>query len=304
MEGVTVGPFVRVMSTRRLVRAWLTPFIRISTGAPGSRRLMERLADFVPGGFPIAADAVPVVVQLMGVDTALLAATAARLAALGVSAIDLNCACPSKTVVGNGAGGARLAEPAWICETLVAIRDACPGCGVSVKLRSGVADAKAELPGILAAVQQARPDFVVLHHRTVREGYRDAPDGWERIATARELLPDIPLIASGDVFTVEDAMEIHRRTCVDGVAPARGLLRNPWLLDDIRACCHGRQAPTRGVSERLEFLRDICADAMAAKTFRRNYTLELARNLFGPESEHFLDLAKAESPQELLRRLG
>lgn len=290
MEGITAASFVRVLTARRLVTAWVTPFIRLSTGVPRDSRLREKLAEFQP-----PAGALPVVVQLMGTDIPLLAATAARLAALGVAGVDLNCACPSKVVLSHGGGGARLADPGWIRDALLALRQAAPGIGVSVKLRTGMKDASAELPGILAAASAARPDFIMLHYRTVAEGYRPAADGWDRVARARERLPaGIPLLASGDVFSAADAMELHRRTGADGVTPARGLLRNPWLLEEIRAACRGEPAPPAPSAAAKEaFLLSLVEDARGHGAVRRGFILEMARNLFGTESAVFRRFAGA-----------
>ncbi len=303
MEGITTGAYARVATRRRLTRCWITPFIRISTGVPRKVRLLERLADFLPHESGAPSAGIPLIVQLMGTDIPLLTGTAARLAELGVTGIDLNCACPSKTVVRNGGGGARLAEPAWIRDALLALRGACPQLGISVKLRTGLMDASRELPEILSAVREARPDFVMLHYRTVAEGYRSSPEGWGRLARARELLPDIPLLASGDVFTAADALELWRQTLVDGITPARGLLRNPWLLDDIRTACAGGKTDERGLPARAEFLQDVCVDAVKAKEFSQGFVLELARNLFGAESELFLALTKTSSSWQIIEVL-
>ena len=304
MEGITAGTFARLMTARRLVRAWVTPFIRISTAVPRAQCLRGKLSDFAALAIATERGGIPVVVQLMGTDIKLLAGTAERIAALeGVVGVDLNCACPSKFVLRHGGGGARLADPGWIRDALIALRKACPDIGVSVKLRTGLNDADSELPGILAAVREARPDFVMLHYRTVAEGFRPVADGWSRLARARDLLPDIPLFASGDIFTPADAETLRRRAAVDGVTPARGLLRNPWLLEDIRNVCDGRAVLQRTMADKAEFLRCFCVDSLEAEDFRNGCVMELARHLFGAQSAAFLSLTKVKAPQELIQLL-
>ncbi|MFA4943678.1 MAG: tRNA-dihydrouridine synthase family protein [Lentisphaeria bacterium] len=302
MEGITAGAFVRVLTTRGLARSWITPFLRISTAVPRPARLRERLAEFLDAA---TAFQLPSVVQLMGTDIPLLAAAAAEIVRLpGIVGIDLNCACPSPTVVRNGAGGARLAEPRWIHDALLALRRACPEHGVSVKLRSGLRSPH-ELPALLAAVRSAQPDFVMLHWRTVAEGYHAAPDAGDRLKRARQLLPGIPLLASGNVFTPAAALALHRETGVDGVTPARGLLRNPWLLAEIRAAAAGQPAAERGAAEKAAFLLSLAQTAAAGpERWRRGFLLELARHLFGLGSPRFQALAAAadaESFQAALR---
>ena len=320
MEGITDGSFCRVMASRGLVRAWVTPFIRISTAVPRLARLKAWLEPFSgPGGEPV-------IVQLMGLDIPLLVETAKRVAELGAVGVDLNCACPSKVVVANGAGGARLRDPQWIWTALCELRQAVPELGVSVKIRGGFADSAGELPKILQAVREAQPDFVMMHFRTVLEEYRVVPGGWERLARAKELLgAEIPLLGAGDVVSVEAATELWRQTGVDGVTPARGLLRNPWLLREIEAGCGGgsqkaagrRQDghPTDGIelagsttpshchtsihSERIAFLRELIAVSAAAGEWRSGFVLELARNLFGVETELFIQLSRARCAEEM-----
>ncbi|MEI8079875.1 MAG: tRNA-dihydrouridine synthase, partial [bacterium] len=190
--------------------------------------------------------------------------------------------------------------------------------------RSGFADAARELPGILRAVREAQPDFVMLHFRTVQEEYQAVPGGWERLARAKELLgTDLPLLGAGDVVSVDTAAELWRQTGVDGVTPARGLLRNPWLLREIAVACGGagagkRPSPDgrRGVAEsasgtgavtladRVAFLRELVAVSAATGEWRAGFVLELARNLFGVETELFRKLARSRCAREMLAVLA
>ena len=298
MEGITAGSFVRVITGAGLVSAWVTPFLRLSTDVPRTARLREKLAAFQTP-LPGTDQPPPLIVQIMGKDIPLLAAAAARLAGLGVAGVDLNCACPSPAVVANGAGGARLTDPAWVRDALLALRRACPGIGISVKLRTGRRD-PAEMPAILAAVRAAQPDFIMLHLRTVAEGYSTVAHGWERLARAKELLPDRILFGSGDIFTAADALALHRQAGVDGVTPARGLLRNPWLIRDLRAACAGQAAPEPDRTEKNAFLHHLCANARDAGDWRPGFILELARNLFGVRSARFRRLTEAATPDAML----
>ena len=130
MEGITASAFCAVINGLGLVSAWVTPFIRVSEGILRPSRLRDWLRAFSP---------LPVVAQVMGTDIPLLAETASRLAAEpGVIGIDLNCACPTAIVVANGGGGGRLGHPRWIRDALLAIRQACPMAGISVKVRVGL----------------------------------------------------------------------------------------------------------------------------------------------------------------------
>ncbi len=283
MEGVTEGSFLSAMSERGFVNAWFTPFLRISTGVPRRSRLQHWLDPFLRTGMPVIA-------QLMGVDSAKLAAAAAILHSLGAACVDLNCACPSPTVIGNGGGGRRLCDPDWITRTLSAMREACGNHAISVKIRVGF-DSPAELPAIAAAVRSARPDLVFCHFRTVRELYRPIIGGLQRLAKARDLLPDCLLIGSGDLFTAEDAEAMHQQCAVDGVIPARGLLRNPALLRDIHDRCLNRPPTPLRDAERIDFLRDIAAASGQRPGASHGFVLRIAAGLYGRDSALFRELA-------------
>ena len=213
MDGVTEGSFLAAMTARGYVRCWHAPFIRISTGIPRQARINDHLE-------PYMNQRLPVIAQMMGTNTDFLAGTAKRMLTAGAVCADLNCACPSPTVIGNHSGGARLRDPEWIARTLGAIREAVGERPFSVKLRIGF-DSPDEFPRIAAAVRPAAPDIVFLHYRTIREMYRPVQNGWERFLLARECLPDSVLIACGDIQSPQDAVRLAELCPVDGIAAAR-----------------------------------------------------------------------------------
>lgn len=295
MEGITAGAFCTVMNRMDLVSAWVTPFIRVSEGIQRPARLRDRLRVFSP---------LPVIVQIMGTDIPLLAATAARVSTeSGVIGIDLNCACPTPIVVANGSGGGRLKHPRWIRDALEALRAACPATGVSVKVRVGL-ESDHELPGICEAIGEGRPDFAVVHYRTVKERYGPAAKGLDRLLRARACLPDLPLFGSGDLFTVEAAARMFAVAAVDGVTPARGLVANPWLLRDIQEDCRAGIVPMRTDAEKRMFLCRLIEEADRTRTWRQGFVLEVARHQFGREHPVFEQLLEADSAAAMLAVMG
>ncbi len=282
MEGISEGSFVAVMSEMGMVKCWFTPFIRISNGVPRMARLREKLAPYLATGLPVIA-------QIMGTYPELLAEAAARLHSLGAVCVDLNCGCPSPTVIGSRSGGYHLTEPEWMFDAITAMRKACGDAAVSVKIRCGFKSTD-EMDDIAAAIRDARPDMVTCHFRTVKELYRPVTDGLERLARMRSLLPGIPLFGSGDLFTVADAMRMLRETAVDGVAPARGLMRNPALLKEIEAECRGIPPETAmSAKERLAFLEKV-GELSGLPKREQGFLLRMAREMFGEESAEFQSL--------------
>ena len=279
MEGVTEGSFVALFTAMKLVDCWYTPFIRISSGVPRPSRLKARLEPFLASGLPL-------IVQLLGTNIELLAQAAARLHSLGVVCVDLNCACPSPQVLSSGGGGRRLLEPQWMKDALLAMKSASKGNPVSVKIRCGY-DSPDEMDGIAAALREAEPDLVTCHFRTVREMYAPVEDGYERLARMHSLTGDIPFFGSGDVFTVKDALEMYRIAAVDGLAPARGLMKNPLLLQEIKGACKGECVTEQMSSDaKLQFLRQI--GRLSGQPRRHQvFLLKIARTMFGADTPEF-----------------
>lgn len=289
MDGITEENFLTAMSTRNWVPCWWTPFLRISTGVPRRSRLSAWLQPYLDTGLPVIA-------QIMGTSSDKLAETARRLHEAGALCVDLNCACPSPKVISNQGGGACLKNPAWIRDTLLAIRKRCGNRAISVKIRTGLTSAE-ELPGIIAALREARPNMVSLHYRTVEEMYRPIPDGLRRLCLAREGLPDIPLFGSGDLFTADSALRMFKETGVDGLLPARGLLANPALLMQIRSACAGLPLPELDHAEKLSFLRDLARPGTDKQHVPNGFLLRMCATLFARDSQLFQKLVSLRKLQ-------
>lgn len=284
MEGVTEGEFLKILTRHQWIRSWWTPFLRISVAVPRVARLRDWLAQY-------AATRLPILTQLMGTDATRIAKAASALRKLGARGIDLNCACPSQIVVGNGAGGARLRSPEWIAETITAIKSAMD-CPVGVKVRMGFDSPKEFHDRIAPALREAKPDFVTVHFRTVQELYRPISDGLERLKHARKELQDIPLIGSGDLFTPEDAVNMFQKCGVDAIAPARGLLKNPRLILDIEQRLNGESPAPWTTQEKYALLQEFETEGT-----HLGFLLQMAANLFGRESQEFKDIVQKQTRQ-------
>jgi tRNA-dihydrouridine synthase C len=291
LEGVMGADMCRVMTEFDLVPMWITPFIRVSANVPGIKRLEAHLAPFAQR---------PTIVQLMGTRSDLIAQTARRVASLPfVRGVELNCACPSNTVMNKGSGAALLARPEWIPQTIEAIRQSVPGINVGVKVRSGVTSSD-EIGRIMQSVASAEPDWCVMHYRTAEEFYRPVANGWDRFDVAREVIPQIPLFASGDLFTVEDCLALGSEHPVDGMTPARGLMRNPWLLRDLEARIAGNPPVVGNVTRVLIRLAELGLDH---PKWRVGRLLEIAGMAWGRESERFKALVGSKDARAMIERL-
>jgi tRNA-dihydrouridine synthase B len=182
----------------------------------------------------------PAVAQVSTRDPSAAGAAAAVCAERGFAAVDLNCECPVKRVLGKGAGGMLMSEPALIGAVVAAmVRDA--GVPVTVKLRSGPTDEQDTAIACAQAAADAGAAMVMVHSRSVACGY--AGPARPAVCAAVKQAVAIPVIASGGVRTAEDAVRLLRETGCDGVAIARGCLGNPWIFARARALHTGSPCP-------------------------------------------------------------
>ncbi len=189
----------------------------------------------------------PLGVQLFGDDPQRLA-EAARQVEANADLIDLNCGCPMRKVIGGGAGSALLRDPAKVARIVSAVRRATT-LPLTIKLRSGWdADSRNYLEVARLAVSEG-VDAVTLHPRTRAQMFGGRAD-WSEIAALKEALT-VPVIASGDLFTAQDATSVLAETGCAALMIARGGYGNPWLIRQILDRLDGRPERHPTAEERL-----------------------------------------------------
>ena len=208
----------------------VSEFIRV-TGTLLPDRVFTRIVPELDHGGRTPAG-VPVRAQLLGSDPVCLAENAAKLAALGPAGIDLNFGCPAKGVNRHRGGAVLLEEPELIAEIVAAVRRAVPRhMPVSAKMRLGYNDGSRALECALA-IAGGGADELVVHARTKADGYRP-PAYWERIQEIRAVVT-IPVIANGEIWTVEDASRCRTMSGCNAVMLGRGIVADPGLALAIR----------------------------------------------------------------------
>ncbi len=167
----------------------------------------------------------PHMVQLAGREAKWLAEAAVIAEANGADIIDINMGCPAKKVIGGYAGSALMREPDHALSLIEATVKAVK-IPVTVKMRLGWDEATINAPEIAARAEAAGVQLITVHGRTRMQFYEGRAD-WGAIAAVRDAIR-IPLIANGDVETVEDAHEILRRSGADAVMVGRSCQGRPW----------------------------------------------------------------------------
>ncbi|QSH41730.1 tRNA-dihydrouridine synthase family protein [Lentisphaerota bacterium ZTH] len=287
MEGVMTDSFCTAAHRLELCSGWITPYIRITTNVPRDAKLKAFMSPFNNSGLPV-------IVQLMGVDADVMAAAAERLVQLGASGINLNFACPSNQVVRSGTGGALLRTTDKIMGITKCLKKAVGTASLSVKLRSGFNEWR-ECGDLLAALSDSEMlDFVAVHFRTVRELYRKIDNTKERMAFIVENCGDLPLIGSGDIFSVDDADEILKKGCA-GVMAARGLLKDPFLIRRIENLIDNNPVLfTKEQGCRIFFNTLLDISQERSRCIKKSKLLEYAGMIWGRSSDTFQNFCQMD----------
>lgn len=249
---------------------------------------------------------VPVRAQLLGSDPESLAANAASLARLGAEGIDLNFGCPAKVVNRHGGGAALLQDPAQIARVVEAVRRAVPAhLPVSAKMRLGFNDT-----GLMRECAQAMAAGgaceIVVHARTKLDGYRP-PAYWELIPRIREAV-DVPVIANGEIWTVEDALRCRAQSGCEDLMLGRGSVADPGLALAIRAAVEGGVQPTLQpgltwqalLPQIARFWQMVCEDLEPGqRAGRLKQWLNLLRRRF-PEAERAFQEVRVQTDQRAI----
>ena len=179
----------------------------------------------------------PVRVQLLGQNPITLAENAVRAIELGSDGIDLNFGCPAKTVNKSRGGAVLLKDPESLHQIVKSVRDAVPSKHiVSAKIRLGYEDKSLAIENA-QAIAEAGASELAVHARTKEEGYKP-PAHWHWIKKIKQSI-DIPVIANGDIFTVEDAQRCIEISGCDQLMIGRGALATPNLANAMK----GIEAP-------------------------------------------------------------
>ncbi|NHO31288.1 tRNA dihydrouridine synthase DusB [Acetobacter fallax] len=265
MAGVTDVPFRRLC--RRLGAGLVVSEMIASWAMVRENEATLRMAEVADSDGPNS-------IQLAGCDPDAMAEAARIAVGKGANIVDINFGCPVKKVaVGQMAGSALMRDEVAAGRLLEATARAV-NVPVTLKMRMGWDHDHLNAPSLARIAEASGIRMVTVHGRTRQQFYNGIAD-WSFIRQVKEAV-HIPVIANGDILTIDDARQALALSGADGVMIGRGCYGRPWFLAQVAEALRTGHAPP---DPDLETERGIVLEhyGMMLRHFGERPGLRLAR---------------------------
>lgn len=180
-----------------------------------------------------------------------------------IDIFDINLGCPAPKVTKTGAGSALLKDPKKLEKMFKEICEHSP-IPVTAKIRLGWNEETMNFKENIKALENAGVAAIGVHARTTRQGYAGKPK-YELLKNLRDEMK-VPLIVSGDIYTLKDAIKALKTTKADAVMVARGGVGNPILIKQIDEYFKtGKIVEDSSLEENVKYLRELTDEMIAEK---------------------------------------
>ncbi len=259
--------FTETVSAKGLVR-----------GGAKTRRLLETSPREAPVAF-----------QLFGSEPEILGEACRMLDAEGAAWVDLNVGCPVKKFIKNRAGSSLLRDLPHAARIVRAMRENFTGT-LSVKMRTGWDAESIVAPEFARIAVDEGAELVSVHGRTRAQQYTGRADR-SIIRRVVEAVPEIPVLANGDIVTPNDVFEMLADTGAAGVMIGRGAMGNPWIFEQTLSLANGGRArgPTRAerlaiIEKHISWIQNAFTEPRVLSTNLKKYVSAYSRGLSGSAS--------------------
>ncbi|RHW77865.1 tRNA dihydrouridine synthase DusB [Colwellia sp. RSH04] len=148
----------------------------------------------------------------------------------GAQIIDINMGCPAKKVNKKLAGSALLKEPTQV-EAIVKSVVQAVDIPVTLKIRTGWCENSRNGIEIAKIAEDNGIASLAVHGRTRNDFYKGNAE-YDTIKAIKQAI-SIPVVANGDITTVEKAEQVLHHTQADAIMIGRGAQGRPWFFREI-----------------------------------------------------------------------
>ena len=302
MDGITDAPMRALQGEVGSFTFAVSEFVRVANHVIPARAFQREIPECLNTG--CTPTGMPVAVQILGGDAEMMALSAVNAARAGARCIDINFGCPAPTVNRHDGGATLLNSPCRIREIVSAVRSAVPAdIPVSAKIRLGWSSIDAVYENAQMAAEGGA-SWLTIHARTRVQGYAP-PVFYSPIREVRESLR-IPVIANGDLFSLDDFRRCRDETGCMHFMIGRGALARPSLSYEIaREMGIAAREPICDWVELMSILRmwtERCGITVGPKNVQRMKQWLCLANRYG-EFRAFESVKRIDSVAEFFEAL-
>lgn len=143
---------------------------------------------------------------------------------------DVNMGCPVPKVTNAGSGSALMKDPK-LCGEIIRQLKREINLPITAKIRLGWDNNSINFLEVIEELQNAGVDAIGLHARTRKDLYYGEPR-FELVEGLGDKMK-VPLIISGNIYSLDDAIKAKDITKATAIMVARGGMGNPWLVKQI-----------------------------------------------------------------------